>query len=230
MENEKKTISEQEYKDVGITITDSEITRRLKRFKELIGNLRGECRPEILPFREICKDTNEQDKNQLSSTITSTYWKGWGGERTAIQEIKVAGYLNSETWKKRHESIRRVYGIDGISPTIPTGTGGGVMTKVAIDVYNKKIHSDRTPALTEPHHNSLRVREGFKIRRLTPIECERLQGFPDNWTEWGIDDEGNKVKMSDTQRYKQMGNAVTTNVIRAVGEKIACYAEKENLQ
>ena len=47
------------------------------------------------------------------------------------------------------------------------------------------------------------------IRRLTPIECERLQGFPDNWTE-GI---------SDTQRYKCLGNAVTTNVIEAIGRQ-----------
>jgi len=48
------------------------------------------------------------------------------------------------------------------------------------------------------------------IRRLTPTECERLQGFPDGWTS-GV---------SDTQRYKQMGNAVTVNVIQAIGERI----------
>jgi site-specific DNA-cytosine methylase len=52
--------------------------------------------------------------------------------------------------------------------------------------------------------------EKTRIRRLTPTECERLQGFPDGWTE-GI---------SDTQRYKCLGNAVTTNVIRAIMEKI----------
>lgn len=51
---------------------------------------------------------------------------------------------------------------------------------------------------------------GVRIRRLTPIEAERLQGFPDGWTE-GI---------SDTQRYRCLGNAVTTNVIRAIGEAI----------
>jgi len=48
-----------------------------------------------------------------------------------------------------------------------------------------------------------------QIRRLTPIECERLQGFPDNWTIG-----------SDTQRYKQCGNAVTVNVIQAIAEKL----------
>jgi len=52
--------------------------------------------------------------------------------------------------------------------------------------------------------------EGQRIRRLTPTECERLQGFPDGWTE-GV---------SDTQRYKLLGNAVTTNVIAFLGEKL----------
>jgi len=49
-----------------------------------------------------------------------------------------------------------------------------------------------------------------KIRRLTPVECERLQGFPDGWTE-GI---------SDTQRYKLLGNAVTTNVVEFLGRRL----------
>jgi len=49
-----------------------------------------------------------------------------------------------------------------------------------------------------------------KIRRLTPTECERLQGFPDGWTE-GV---------SDTQRYKTLGNAVTVNVIRDIALKL----------
>lgn len=46
----------------------------------------------------------------------------------------------------------------------------------------------------------------YNIRRLTPIECERLQGFPDNHTK-GV---------SDTQRYKQMGNTITVNVIQEI--------------
>ena len=57
------------------------------------------------------------------------------------------------------------------------------------------------------------------IRRLTPVECMRLQGFPDDWNEFGVFD-GKKVAISDTQRYKQAGNAVTVNVVQAVAEKI----------
>jgi len=59
-----------------------------------------------------------------------------------------------------------------------------------------------------------------QIRRLTPVECEKLQGFPPGWTAEGIDKDGNEVIMSDTQRYKTLGNAVTTNVIEALIDKM----------
>ena len=54
------------------------------------------------------------------------------------------------------------------------------------------------------------ILQGARIRRLTCVECERLQGFPDGWTEG----------LSDTQRYKCLGNAVTVNVIQAIIEKL----------
>ena len=59
----------------------------------------------------------------------------------------------------------------------------------------------------------------FRIRRLTPIECERLQGFPDNHTAFGIYD-GEVKPMSKTHRYKQCGNAVTVDVVQAVAERL----------
>jgi len=58
--------------------------------------------------------------------------------------------------------------------------------------------------------NNVAVEVNQRIRRLTPIECERLQGFPDNWTE-GI---------NDTQRYKCLGNAVTVPVIKFLAHRI----------
>jgi site-specific DNA-cytosine methylase len=108
---------------------------------------------------------------------------GEGNRNLDAKDINVVGSLEGDGWDKRHEQIRRVHGTDGISPTIPTGTGGGVMTKI----------------LNE-----------HKIRRLTPTECERLQGLPDGWTDI----------VSDSQRYKCCGNAVTTNVITSIFEKI----------
>jgi DNA (cytosine-5)-methyltransferase 1 len=88
-----------------------------------------------------------------------------------------------------------------------------------LDLYNKKAQ-DISPTWTEPHHNSLRLYERSQIRRLTPVECCRLQGFPDDWNEYGEFD-GEVKPMSDTQRYKQCGNAVTVNVVQAVAERIA---------
>lgn len=51
--------------------------------------------------------------------------------------------------------------------------------------------------------------EGQVVRRLTPRECERLQGFPDDWTRWGADNR----EISDSSRYRMMGNAVAVPVI-----------------
>lgn len=70
-----------------------------------------------------------------------------------------------------------------------------------------------SPCIRAEHHNTADVHfiENNKaIRRLTPLECERLQGFPDNWTE-GI---------SDTQRYKCLGNAVSVPVVKEVGRRL----------
>jgi len=76
----------------------------------------------------------------------------------------------------------RIYDSKGISTTL-SGEGGGMGGKTGL--YTVK---------------------GMKVRRLTPTECERLQGFPDGWTE-GV---------SETQRYRQLGNAVTVNVIASL--------------
>ena len=86
----------------------------------------------------------------------------------------------------------------------------------ALDLYNREAR-DESPTLTEPHHNSLRLFDGYRIRRLTPIECERLQGFPDDHTAYGNYD-GEVKPMSNTQRYKQCGNAVTVDVVAAVAK------------
>jgi DNA (cytosine-5)-methyltransferase 1 len=87
----------------------------------------------------------------------------------------------------------------------------------ALDLYNR-VARNESPTLTEPHHNSLRMFDGYRIRRLTPIECERLQGFPDQHTAYGNYD-GEVKPMSNSQRYKQCGNAVTVDVVAAVAKK-----------
>lgn len=65
-------------------------------------------------------------------------------------------------------------------------------------------------------------------RRLTPRlrECSRLQGFPDDWNAWGLTEDGERVELSDSARYRQLGNAVTATVAAWIGERIARAAEE----
>lgn len=119
------------------------------------------------------------------------------------------------------------------------GDSGNIKTQSESQSKRKRIWSDtasvdtRTGSTARGQHliastlaqrdykggNNL-LDDGIKIRRLTPTECERLQGFPDEWTEKGIDLKGNEISISDTQRYKCLGNAVTVNVIEAIAKKL----------
>ena len=63
------------------------------------------------------------------------------------------------------------------------------------------------------------IQSDTQIRRLTPIECERLQGFPPNWTEYGNYD-GTIKKTPKTQRYKMLGNAVTVKVVETIAKRL----------
>lgn len=210
----------------------------------IIGHLRGECGRKILPI-------------------------AGGGGATAT----VAGYISPEDWPNRHEQIKRVYDTDGASPTIPTGTGGGVMTKILqkspdwrsqgklreftnhspairadmgdnfpmlkVAEATKKGYAEATVGqsvnLNQPNSKTRRGRvsdlaptidtvmqvhtltPAERIRRLTPLECERLMGWPDNWTE-GV---------SDSQRYKQCGNGIIAPMVEAViRELIPCLEDE----
>ncbi len=66
--------------------------------------------------------------------------------------------------------------------------------------------------------------EDMAVRKLTEVECERLQGFDDDWTKWGIKD-GKKIEISSSQRYKQTGNAVTVDIVKMIGSRI----ERDNI-
>lgn len=61
------------------------------------------------------------------------------------------------------------------------------------------------------HDRGIRVAEETLVRRLTPTECERLQGFPDGWTDHG----------ADGRRYAALGNAVTVNVAEWIGGRLS---------
>ena len=80
----------------------------------------------------------------------------------------------------------------------------------------RRMKDDGEPMFTLTAQDKHGVYDGMTVRKLTPVECERLQGFPDDWTKYGKDGE----LISDTQRYKCCGNAVTTTVITAIVDEM----------
>ena len=147
----------------------------------IIGHLRGTSRPEVFPF-------GESNSNPTPGS----------SERKNAATIDTKGGTNSRgTFVKVPEATKQGYAIahegDSINLSVPNSktrrgrVGHGVAQTLDTGMQQHTMQDSR-------------------IRRLTPTECERLQGFPDGWTE-GV---------SDTQRYKTLGNAVTVNVIRDI--------------
>ena len=73
----------------------------------------------------------------------------------------------------------------------------------------KGFSDDGSPMFTLDRVSGHGVATESTVRRLTPVECERLQGFPDSWTKFDADGK----EMADSHRYKQMGNAVAVPVV-----------------
>jgi len=101
-----------------------------------------------------------------------------------------------------------------------------IAPRIRAEHHDNLVVPDSAPTLTGGghsggHHSDMCIiPEHGRIRRLTPVECERLQGFPDGWTAEGIDNNGEIVKISDTQRYRQLGNAVTVTVVEAIARRM----------
>lgn len=143
---------------------------------------------EILHFRKSCEETMEINLNSCNQ-------------------------LNND--KKRYQD-GRIYSKDGLSICINSRGNNGWYV-IDEDKFCPCTQDDTFFAVTtRPRGMPFRKKQDnyvvYKdktIRRLTPLECERLQGFPDNYTQYGVNGE----LISDTQRYKCIGNAVSTNVI-----------------
>lgn len=170
--------------------------------------------------------------------------------QTIIRVLTDLGYLvewqllNSKDWgvPQNRERIYIVGHLGGgcgpqVFPIAPDGAKGpgqseGQISGTIDAGYAKNHrHSGATyivPTIRASDHkrddNQTVVADAGRVRRLTNRECERLQGFPDDWTLEGVEPQtlsdgtlaGRRVLISDTQRYKMAGNAVTVNVVAAV--------------
>jgi len=204
----------------------------------LVGYLADGSRGQVFPIRESSKQINELQGQQTNTCCLTTRYGADGNESYLIERKLNAQKVEIGTLRTHNDGkgFRKIK--DGDCPTIPARAreDGSGQPIIKINSATKRGYELATEGdsvnLSVPTSKTRRGRVGKgvaqtldtacnqavidnKIRRLTPIECERLQGFPDNWTEYGI-----SGKISDTQRYKMCGNAVTVDVVEAVANSI----------
>lgn len=153
----------------------------------IIGHLRGECTRRVFPLSGQSQSISSQSVVKIGNVNPSG--NGMNGE---------------------------VYQADGLAPTLSTMQGGGQEPKIIQrgHGYNQGGEHDIAPTITSnSYQENNHLSDGYRIRKLTPRECWRLQGFPD----WAFD-KAQKVN-SNSQLYKQAGNSVTVNVIAAIAKE-----------
>ena len=189
-------------------INSAEVVPQNRERVYIIGHLRGASSPKVFPIIR---------KSQENSSGTSV-------------KIHQVGQLNKTESFGGNPQVGRVYGTDGLSPTLNTMQGGGREPKILVracltpDRINKRQQGRRFKDNGEPsftlntvdrHGVLIENQKEWAIRKLTPRECWRLQGFTDEQF-----DKAKDAGISNSQLYKQAGNSVTVPVIKAIAEKL----------
>ena len=177
---------------------------------------RERCSCEVLLKRRSKAKTNvgliplnhKKQAQQVFSTdgLSMTLCANGGGQggKTGLYKVDVSENENSTIVS---DNIEKHF--------TPVTDTQNMTTTTTGDAYALTTRFRNRP-LWRKQDNYVLNNEEFQIRRLTPIECERLQGFPDDYTKYGKDGE----IISDTQRYKCLGNAVTTTVVTAIADEM----------
>ena len=176
----------------------------------LVGYLAEGSGGEIFPIRESNKQINELQGQQANTcTLTTRYDAGGNGSYLIERKLNAQKVKIKSATKKGYEEATQG---DSINFSVPNSkTRRGRVGKGVAQTLDTKC--EQAVLL-------------HQVRKLTPIECERLQGFPDNHTSTG-DYDGQIKEVSDAQRYKMCGNAVTVDVVEAVGRNLIKIINKQ---
>ena len=190
----------------------------------IIGHLRGERTRQIFPLGDFNSETDKPKLKQIGNVDTKGHNSLWGrvydpngiapnlnangggmGAKTGLygivndkgnlREVEQSTCLDANYWKGCDNHAQRTM-IKAVSIE-NTGANG------------RRIKDPGDPQFCLSQNCGVGIQDNTRIRRLTPVECERLQGFPDGWTIG-----------SDTQRYKQCGNAVTVHVVEYIAREL----------
>jgi len=195
----------------------------------IVGNLRTESRPKVFPFGGTERQNGEEGYEKQESrkgfsnksyryagTLDAHYTKG-GSTRTFIKQ-----------WRRGYFRDHHGHGVPTLTANM--GTGGHnvpfvVKACLTPDRPDKRQRGRRfkengevahTVGVQDRHGIFLGTLEHNHIRKLTPLECERLQGLPDDFTKYYDDN----TLVSNSERYERCGRTVTIPVIEAIGRRL----------
>lgn len=199
----------------------------------IVGALDTECGGQKLSHQSINSghnfavyenhpsDSRVKEMGEVCQTVTST-WGSGGGNIPFVQEVfrksrRAQSVNDFETWVN-----------DGKANTINTFDVGDIRTTHAVaygfepgitkrEGNPNRFTREMSPTLrADMGDNQVSMANNMAVRRLTPVECERLQGFPDNYTNI-------RENCPDGARYKALGNSMAVPVMRWIGERINSY-------
>ncbi|NBR24735.1 MAG: DNA (cytosine-5-)-methyltransferase, partial [Micrococcales bacterium] len=200
----------------------------------LIANLRGTPRPKVFPIG-VAGGANdesheeEQGKREgffsnISPTLDAHYSKGGASRPYVVEENP--DYAVAQ-WRRGYFREYKSAGVPTLTANMGLGGNNVPYVRPILDVARankspngRMIKGDGDPMYTitaQDRHGVVTENEqGIAIRKLTPVECERLQGFPDGWTEFYADGKA----VSDSERYERCGRTITVSVVEAMGRKL----------
>ena len=192
----------------------------------LVGCLGKGSGRQVFPITENSKQVNELQGQQANTCTLAAGRRDGQGSYIIERELdaqEIGDYRYDEGFRWRQDNDSPTLTLKAMEVYVKTNNKKGYEIAKPGDTINYQNLPSKTRrgrvgkgiAQTLDSGGELAVIQN-KIRRLTPIECERLQGFPDNWTKTGKE----LGDISDSQRYKMCGNAVTVDVVEAVAKNI----------
>jgi len=160
----------------------------------IVGHLGGEPRRKVFPITRASRQTIKQVKNIVSTV---------GGDGFEPKIMQLVGDRDKPSLSIKDHAFT--------IPANPMSDRGQMVIQPVLTPTSQ----DRYGILTRTEiMEKLLHRDGVRIRKLTPLECFRLQGFPDSHH-----DNAKAAGVSDSQLYKQAGNAVTVNVVYEIAKR-----------
>ena len=186
----------------------------------------GQRMPDKGNFNAVIQCTSD---GEIAGTLDASYYKG-RGLRQGKERTIVAYGLDRASY---NQGINAKYdfAVDEEKVGCQVAKGPGAVC-CGIDTYNQtatgNVAKSITSGATDSDHLPC-VANSYIVRRLTPMECERLQGYPDGWTDIGewTDSKGKLHKDADSPRYKALGNSIALPFWQWMAERMVKILRNE---